>query len=174
MRKSNRYARGVPDTEGPRLEGERLERWASLATLLERLPAALDAQLQRDAGLTHFEYGVLFALSRADEGVLRMSVLAGYANSTLTRLSRAIGRLEARGWVERSVDGTDGRFTLATLTPEGRAKEAEAAPGHAALVERVVFAALTEAQQRQLAAISGRISAAIRDDGAWTPPARSR
>ncbi len=29
-----------------------------LTRLLIRLPAALDAQLRRDAGLTHFEYGV--------------------------------------------------------------------------------------------------------------------
>src|SRR6478752_3678553 len=96
------------------LAGEQLETWVALATLLERLPTALDAQLQRDSGITHFEHGVLFALGAAPEGSLRMSTLAGYASSTLSRLSRAITRLEAKGWVRRSPDPTDGRFTLAT------------------------------------------------------------
>ncbi len=152
------------------LDGDRLEQWAALATMLEWLPAALDAQLQRDAGLTHFEFGILYALAKADDGVLRMSVLAGYANSSLTRLSRAVSRLEARGLVQRSVDGSDGRFTLATLTEAGRQQEAEAAPGHEELVARVVFGSLTTAQQRQLGEISRRITAAIRADPGWRPP----
>src|SRR5690625_7694451 len=75
-----------------------LQIWASLATMLERLPAALDEQLQRDSELTHFEFGVLYALARTPDGALRLSVLAEYSNSTLSRLSRAVTRLEARGW----------------------------------------------------------------------------
>jgi DNA-binding MarR family transcriptional regulator len=160
----------MPDGQTNRLEGERLEHWSALATLLERLPAALDAQLQRDAGLTHFEYGILYALSRGEGGALRMSELAGFANSSLSRLSRAIDRLEARGFVGRSLDPADGRFTVATLTPSGRKQEEAAAPGHAELVDRIVFGSLTAAQQRQLGAISARIAAAISSDAAWRPP----
>ena len=44
------------------LSDDRFSAWASIATLLERLPSALDAQLQRDSGLTHYEHGLLFAL----------------------------------------------------------------------------------------------------------------
>ena len=36
--------------------------WVGLSAVLERLPAALDTQLRRDAGLTHFEYWVLTML----------------------------------------------------------------------------------------------------------------
>src|SRR3954453_10845212 len=105
-------------TDGDRadgLTGETLATWASLATLLEWLPPALDAPLLRDAGLTHFEYGILYALADAPDSTLRMSELAAYANSSLTRLSRAIARLEKRGWVLRRPDPTDGRYTLAVL-----------------------------------------------------------
>ena len=49
--------------------------WVPLATLLERLPAALDAQLQRDSGLTHFEHGVLFALGSSDLTEAQTSLL---------------------------------------------------------------------------------------------------
>ena len=150
------------------LEGGELETWAALATLLEWLPPALDAQLQRDADLSHFEYGILFALAGAPRGTLRMSVLAGYANSSLSRLSRAATRLEARGWVRRATDPGDGRYTLAILTDEGRERCALATPGHADTVRRLVLDALTPSQARQLREISGRITRAIRPDDGWS------
>lgn len=152
------------------MSAERLEVWASLATLLERLPTALDAQLQRDSGLTHFEHGVLYALDSAPERTLRLSTLAGYASSTLSRLSRAITRLEAKGWVHRIIDPADGRFTLAVLANEGHVKVTQSTPGHHALVDRLVFDALTASQIRQLGVISRSISEAIDTAPVWTPP----
>jgi DNA-binding MarR family transcriptional regulator len=154
----------------PGLQGDDLRTWVALATVMEWLPVALDEQLQRTAGLSHFEYGVLFALSQAPEGRLRMSVLAGYANSSLSRLSRAVTRLERQGWVRREADPADGRSTLTVLTPEGRARYDLATPGHADTVQRLVLAPLTRAQQRQLREVAGRIAAAVRDEPGWTPP----
>lgn len=148
---------------------EDLETWSALATVLEWLPAALDASLQRDSELTHFEYGILFALSDAPHHRLRMAVLASYANSSLSRLSRAVSRLEAKGWVLRSPDPDDGRSTLATLTDPGVEKCRSASPGHAQTVHRLVLDALTRAQARQLRTISQRITLAIRDEPGWKP-----
>ncbi|MCX4554380.1 MULTISPECIES: MarR family winged helix-turn-helix transcriptional regulator [unclassified Streptomyces] len=153
-----------------RLSGDDLETWSALATVLEWLPAALDTQLQRDAVLTHFEYGVMFALAHAEDRTLRMSVLAGYANSSLSRLSRAVVRLEKKDWVRREPDPADGRFTLAILTDAGQRKVEQAAPGHEALVNRLVFESLTAAQTRQLRDISRRITKAIRTEDGWRPP----
>src|SRR6478609_4100689 len=130
------------------LSADHLETWAAVGTLLERLPAALDAQLQRDSGVTHFEHGVLFALDTAPDRRLRMSTLAGYASSTLSRLSRAISRLEKRGWARREVDPADGRFTLAVLTDAGHELVVRSTPAHHALVEELVFGSLTDAQAR--------------------------
>ena len=43
--------------EEPRwLTPEEQRTWRALTSLLVRLPAALDAQLRRDAGITHFDY----------------------------------------------------------------------------------------------------------------------
>lgn len=159
----------TPSADAPALSGDRLQAWAAVATLLERLPAALDAQLQRDSGLSHYEHGLLFALDTAPDRMLRLSVLAGYASSTLSRLSRAISRLGRKGWVRREVDPADGRFTRAVLTEEGHALVARSTPAHHALVEELVFAPLTEAQVRQLTAISARIAAAIDPAPVWTP-----
>lgn len=156
------------------LSPDHLEVWASVASLLERLPAALDAQLQRDSGLTHFEHGLLFALDSAPERTLRMSTLAGYASSTLSRLSRAISRLEKKGWVRRRADPTDGRVTLATLTEAGHAEVVRSTPAHHALVERLVFQSLTDQQIRQLGTISRRIAEAIDPSAPTWTPANSR
>lgn len=152
------------------LAADELDTWSAVATLLEWLPTALDAQLQRDSGISHFEYGILFALAEADGRTLRMSELASYANSTLSRLSRAVTRLEAKSWVRRAPDPTDGRITLATLTDDGAAAARAAAPGHVALVRRLVFDALTTTQATQLRTASRRITGAIREQGGWVPP----
>ncbi len=159
----------TPSDDAP-LSAAQLDAWASVATLLERLPAALDAQLRHDSGLSHFEHGLLFALDAAPERSLRLSTLAGYASCTLSRLSRAISRLERQGWVHRTIDPTDGRFTLATLTEQGHEQVAQSTPAHHALVRQLVFDSLTENQARQLATAARRISATINPEPAWTPP----
>lgn len=153
-----------------RLSGEDLETWAALATVLEWLPSALDTQLQRDADVTHFEYGVLYALANAPDRTLRMSVLANYANSSLSRLSRAASRLETKGWLRRATDPADGRYTLAILADQGLQKVDQATPGHVATVHRLILEPLTQAQTRQLREISQRIMRSIRDEDGWHPP----
>lgn len=149
---------------------DELETWSAVATMLEWLPAALDAQLRQDSGLSHFEFGILFALDQAEDSTLTMSELAGYANSSLSRLSRAVARLERSGWAARRPNPHDGRITLATLTAEGAAAVRAALPGHTALVRRIVFGSLTGAQSRQLGVIARRITTAIDSQDAWTPP----
>ena len=60
------------------------------------LPAALDRQLQRDAGISNFEYGVLARLSMNDEATMRLSGRARDCDSTRARLSTVMDRFEAR------------------------------------------------------------------------------
>jgi len=131
--------------------------WLALASVLIRLPHALDAQLVRDASLSHFEYAVLSGLSQAPQKTLRMSDLSGVTEGSLPRLSQVVARLEKRGLVRRTPDPADGRYTLAILTAEGWEKVVDAAPGHAAEVRRLVFDALTRRQVGQLGDISRRI-----------------
>ena len=151
------------------LDDDELETWSSLATLLEWLPAALDAQLLGDSEITHFEYGILYALAHAPEATLRMSVLAGYANSSLSRLSRAAARLEKRRWMRRMPDPSDGRFTLAVLTDAGQSRVDQASPRHVEAVRRMVIDPLTTPQLRQLKEISRRILGTLREEEGWRP-----
>jgi DNA-binding MarR family transcriptional regulator len=153
------------------LDAEESHAWRALAKTLVRLPAALDAQLRRDAGISHFEFGVLALLSEAPGRTLRMSELAMGAGSSLPRLSQVVARLEQRGWVRRTPDPADGRYTLATLTGQGQAKVTQAAPGHVQEVRRLVFDPLTKAQSRQLREIGRRITRAIDPDDQPVPAA---
>jgi DNA-binding MarR family transcriptional regulator len=161
----------VQSPDQPRwLSEEENAAWLALVGLLFELPSALDTQLQRDAGISHFEYQVLAMLSMSPGRTLRMSQLAGLTKGSLTRLSRVVDRLDARGWVCRRPDPDDGRYTLAVLTDAGWDKVAATAPGHVEEVRRLVFDPLTRAQARQLRDIGTRIQRAIDPDGSCPPP----
>ena len=148
----------VRESPEPRwLVGIERDAWLSLIGVIIRLPASLDTQLQRDAGLSHFEYIVMVNLSNADGHVLRMSQLAALCHSSLSRLSHVVARLERRSWLRRDPCPDDGRATLATLTDEGFAKLASAAPGHVEAVREYVIDALDPQQLRQLTAIGETI-----------------
>ncbi|MFP8903344.1 MarR family winged helix-turn-helix transcriptional regulator [Streptomyces atacamensis] len=150
------------ETDEPRwLDDEEQQTWLAMVSMLVRFPAALDAQLQRDAGISHFEYQVLAGLSMAPEHTLRMSDLADFAEASLSRLSHTAKRLENKGWLTRTPDPTDGRFTLATLTGAGWEKVTTTAPGHVAEVRRLLIDPLTKTQSKQLREISRRVNDAI-------------
>ena len=153
-----------PPPEPRWLSTDEQRTWLSLVGVLTLLGPALDTQLQRDAGISHFEYQVLAMLSMSPGRTARMSRLAALANGSLSRLSHVVSRLERRGWVERSPDPEDGRYTLASLTEPGWEKVVETAPGHVAEVRRLVFDPLTKAQQRLLREAGHRILHAIDPD----------
>ncbi|WP_374777465.1 MarR family transcriptional regulator [Streptomyces sp. NBC_01310] len=153
----------------PWLDAEQQDIWQDLLTVVIALPAALDRQLQRDSGISNFEYGALARLSMADQVTMRLSELARDCNSTLPRLSKMMDRFEAREWIVRRVDPSDGRYTLATLTDGGREKVADSAPGHVAQVRRLVFDPLTAVQRRQLGAALSSVAETVRREAAGGP-----
>jgi DNA-binding MarR family transcriptional regulator len=153
-------ARRPPVDPTPWLSPEELDAWFSLVALTVKVPPALDAQLQRDVGINHFEYGVLAALSENPGRTLRMSELAGFANGSPSRLSHAVRRLEERGWVERHPAADNGRVIEAHLTDAGWEAIVEAAPSHVREARRLVIDALTPAQITQLSEIGRAVLAA--------------
>lgn len=136
------------------LSDEQQQAWRRFVEVLIRVPAALEAQLQRDAGLTHMGYIVLSTLSERDDRRLAMSKLAKRVSASLSRLSHVVARLEAQGWVRRERDPEDGRVQIAVLTDAGFAKVVASAPGHAEAVQQLIFDRLTPAQIRQLSRLA--------------------
>jgi DNA-binding MarR family transcriptional regulator len=163
--------RGVTaeSAEAPRwLNAGELQAWLPVGGLLLKLPAALDAQMQRDSGLSHFEYLVLASLSEAPDRTRRMSALAALANGSLSRLSHVVKRLEARGWIERKACPSDGRYTNAVLTDAGWEKVVASAPGHVEAVRTLVLDALSDTELAQLGEMARRILNRLDPDDART------
>ncbi len=133
--------------------------WRAFLTAMRLLTDQLDRELQRDADMPHTYYEILVALSEAPGRTMRMNQLADICQSSRSRLSHAVSRLEEEGWVRREACPTDKRGALAVMTDKGFAAIEAAAPGHVEGVRRHVFDVLTPAQVEQL----GEISTAILD-----------
>jgi DNA-binding MarR family transcriptional regulator len=151
-------------TSPPRwLDDEQQKLWQDLRTVVVALPTLLDRQLQRDEGISNFEYSVLARLSMVEKHTMRLSDLATQCDSTLPRLSKLMVRFEQHGWVTRCPDPDNGRYTLAVLTASGLRKVEDSAPAHVEQVRRLVFDPLSAAQQRHLGTALERIAALIRE-----------
>jgi len=132
--------------------------WRAYLAATRLLNARLDRELVRDAQLPHAYYELLVRLSEAPGRRLRMSQLADAADSSRSRLSHAVARLEEAGWVVREVCPTDRRGAVAQLTDAGFAALAAAAPGHADAVRTYVFDLLSPEQVEQLRQICETIA----------------
>jgi DNA-binding MarR family transcriptional regulator len=130
------------------LDDDQQRTWRARLAVSELLPRALDAQLQRDAGISHAAYVVLAMLSEAPSHSRRMSDLARRANQSQSRLSHTVARLEERGWVRRERSSEDGRGNVAVLTDEGWDVVRKLAPGHVDAVREAVFDPLDAEQTR--------------------------
>jgi len=150
------------------LDAEEREAWLRLAGVMLKLSPALDSQLQRDSDMTHFDYLCLAMLSESEDHVLRMSALAARVNSSLSRLSHVVKKLEARGWVERFPSPESRRVTMARLTEEGWQVLVDAAPGHVETVRALVFDGLDREDVAALERIAGHVVKQIEAAGLRT------
>jgi DNA-binding MarR family transcriptional regulator len=143
------------------LDDEEQRTWRAFLHASHLLFDQLDRELQRDAGMPHGYYEILVALSESPERTMRMSELATLTLSSRSRLSHAVARLEALGWVQRAACPTDKRGQLARLTEDGFAVLAAAAPGHVEGVRTHLFDVLAPAQVAQLRRISESVLAGL-------------
>ena len=110
----------------------------------------IERDLQRDSGLSFGHYEILVMLSETPGRRRRMSELADATQSSRSRLSHAVARLEELGWVRREACPTDRRGQLAVLTDEGFAALEAAAPMHVESVRRHLFDLLSPEQLASL------------------------
>lgn len=148
------------------LDEDEQRMWRAFLGATRGLMETLDRELQRDAGLPHAYYEILVRLSDAPDHTLRMSELADACGSSRSRLSHAVARLEANGWVRRQGVPNDRRGQLAVLTDQGYDTLAAAAPGHVEGVRRHLFDPLTPAQVAALREISQAVLAGLENDRA--------
>src|ERR1700722_2912861 len=127
------------ETETDWLTAEEQQAWRAFLSASRRLFTEMDGYLQHVAGIPHAYYEILVRLSEAPGRELRMTQLADASSWSKSRLSHAVARLEARGWVERLACETDRRGQIARLTDAGFAALDAAAHQHVEQVRRMVF-----------------------------------
>lgn len=142
----------------PRMDDLESDAWRRLVAVLELLPASLDAQLQQDAGMTHYEFALLSLLRFAPDATLQSKELAIRTNATLPRLSHVVSRLVDRGWLERMPSADDRRATDVHLTDDGRRAVIRATSGHIAHARRLVIDRLDREELAALASIGRKVA----------------
>jgi DNA-binding MarR family transcriptional regulator len=141
-------------TESRWLDDEEQHTWRVFLEAAGGLFDKLDRQLQRDAVMPHAYFEILVRLSEMPGRSCRMSELAGLTRSSRSRLSHAVAKLEAHGWVRRRDCEDDKRGQLAELTEDGFRALSKAVPGHVQAVREALFDRLTKKQQTALREIA--------------------
>src|SRR5436305_8183044 len=95
------------------------EAWIGLLETHKRLTRAVDAELEAAHGLSLSTLEVLVRLALADDRALGLSALAAACGLSLSRVSRIVDSLQARGLVERRADPSDARAVQGQLTEAG-------------------------------------------------------
>lgn len=152
-------------SEAPWLSDEERDAWLALVSVMFRLPGAIESQLRCDEDMSLAEYLVLAMLSEASDGSHRMSALAAATNTSQSRLSRIVARMEREGLVERQGQQDDRRVVIATITAAGRKRIEEAAPKHVRHVRDTVFGKLTAQQVTQLIEIGRALNQSSNEAG---------
>lgn len=132
--------------------------WIGLLGTHRRLTRELDAELESAHGLTLSGLELLARLAAAPERRLRLTALAGEAGLSLSRVSRIVDALEARGLVERQPCPADARAINAQLTAAGLELAREAQATHLAAVRERFFDRLSAREIAMLAEIFLRFS----------------
>jgi hypothetical protein len=104
--------------------------WMGASRLVD---LSLDQQLRRDSGMSHATYSLMAVLSKAPQRTLRMADIAMMTNSSQSRLSHAVDRVEESGWITRRgrLQGAGGNCFWAR---QGTAGLAVAATGWSAAI----------------------------------------
>lgn len=168
---SSRILGRVDGAKGGWLTPEEMRAWLAYVAGSTLLEAALDRQLQRDSGMPHAYYQILAMLSEVPGRTMRMSDLAAITQSSQSRLSHAVNRLEHNGWVRRTRCSEDRRSMLASLTDAGFDALVAAAPGHVRAVRESLFDRLSCEQVNQLSGIWQTVLAGFAVESHHLPPA---
>ena len=131
------------------------ETWEALFRAQSTISQELSA---RDAweDLVPREYGVLYALSSAPEG-LRITELGEDVLLTQPGMSRLVSRLEARGLVQRVDDPDDARACRIRLTPAGVETQRRIGRTHARHVAEAMTRNLDRSELEQLLSLCRRL-----------------
>jgi DNA-binding MarR family transcriptional regulator len=135
--------------------------WAALTTAHALITEHLGAALQEACGLSINEFELLLRLQAGPGGQgQRLGRLNAAVRITQPSVSRAVARMETRGWLRRTSTPDDGRAVLITITAAGREKLRTAVPVHAAAIREFLLDQLTPDEHDALTRALTRVAEA--------------
>lgn len=133
--------------------------WRRWLAMWRMVDGRIERDMQLNGGMPLAYYLVLAMLSEAPDRQLRMNRLSEIVGFSQSRLSHAVARLEALGWVSREQAAGDRRGQIASLTEDGYQRLVSVAPLHAETVRSSLFDPLTDDQLGALESIFDAILA---------------
>ena len=126
------------------LTDSQLRAYYALMDVASLLRQGIEQQLRENADLTYVQFKMLACLGLdSPDGSLRMSELANEVVFSPSGLTYQAGQLEKTRLVERHRSPDDDRGVMVTITDAGRARLAQALPGHVAVMHSLLFTPLT-------------------------------
>ncbi len=131
--------------------------WRAHLMASQGLLDIVQRELQQHVNMLLIHYEILDRLIEVPEHSLRMSELADSAQSSRSRLSHAIARLEEIGYVERRECPIDRRGSFAVLTEAGEQAYRSARPHVERSLEHHLYDVLDDTEQQQLLSLYAKL-----------------
>jgi DNA-binding MarR family transcriptional regulator len=142
--------------------------WAAFVHTHAAVARGLDTDLRAAHNLALNEFEILLWLAHGSCAQMRMAALADSVQLSPSGLSRAIERLEARGFVNRLQCTEDRRGAYAVLTAAGADLMQRASATQAAGIRRRFLAQFTPEELRAFAPALARVLAANERSCQWS------
>jgi DNA-binding MarR family transcriptional regulator len=154
-------------TDPPRsLDPVQLGAYFALIEVVGLLRHAVERQLREAGDLSYVQFQLLARLGDSPTGSHRMTDLADGVVYSRSGLTYQAGLLEQRGLVTRATSPDDERGVTVTITDAGRALLGKVLPGHAEVIDDLLFKRLSRHDAQALA----DLLAPVRDHMRSTPP----
>ena len=138
------------------VDDDQVKAWRAVLLAQSRAMRAIDRDLEQAGTISLQWYDVLLELNAEPDG-LRMQDLALRTVVSRTRVSRIVAELEERGLVERAIDPSDGRASVAAITNAGRQEFRRAAPVYLGGIDEHFNRYLTATQRTAIASALQRV-----------------
>jgi DNA-binding MarR family transcriptional regulator len=148
------------------LDPVQLGAYFALIEVVGLLRHAVEQQLREAGDLSYVQFQLLARLGDSPTGSRRMTDLADGVVYSRSGLTYQAGLLEKRGLVTRTTSPDDERGVTVTITDTGRALLGKVMPGHAEVIDHLLFQRLSRTDAKALA----DLLAPVRDHMRSTPP----
>jgi DNA-binding MarR family transcriptional regulator len=148
------------------LDRVQLGAYFALIEVVGLLRHAVEQQLREAGDLSYVQFQLLARLGDSPTGSHRMTDLADGVVYSRSGLTYQAGLLEKRGLVTRTTSLDDERGVTVTITDTGRALLGKVMPGHAEVIDHLLFQRLSRKDAQALA----DLLAPVRDHMRSTPP----